>query len=448
MDTDDTTQVGLPLTTGCEEAARFQCDLYRYWHIADATGGLGLTARRFLTRASLRTVRREFTQESDTADLEGPQNELSDLRLFFSRRLLERLGLLQVAPAHRLVASKRADIEQYLSLPLAERLRICARAWLTGGWWIDEPGGPSALPDAQTRASAQSLAARLEAVRVLRAMEDDPVTLAIPPTHVSVSRNHGIRGGKRETQDGRDRDDAHESPRRVDALVADSLLGPLNWLGFVSLDNADGMPAGYVRLIPSLAARALHKPGLDAVDDQIIEPSGKVIAQPNFEVIAFAPLTGRTLATLDACSERHSIGYAARYTLTQRALNLARQTGWRRGEVAARVARVISGTLPQNVRTTLDDWDRQADKIQLRADLALVQVEDGRVLDMLMADPHAAEWIERRISPVSALVRERSVDALRDWLLRHAEMPRLEVGFTAGSLAASSPGREEDREQC
>ena len=330
----------------------------------------------------------------------------------------------------------------------AERLRICARAWLTGGWWIDEPGGHSALPDTQARASASTLAARLETVRLLRAMEDDPVTLAIPPTHVSVSRNHGIRGGKCETQDGRDRDDAHESPRHVDALVADSLLGPLNWLGFVSLDNADGMPAGYVRLIPSLAARALHKPGLDAVDDQIIEPSGKVIAQPNFEVIAFAPLTGRTLATLDACAERHSIGYAARYTLTQRALNLARQTGWRRGEVAARVARVISGTLPQNVRTTLDDWDRQADKIQLRADLALVQVEDGRVLDMLMADPHAAEWIERRISPVSALVRERSVDALRDWLLRHAAMPRLEVGFTAGSLAASSPGREEDREQC
>lgn len=122
-------------------ATRFQRDLYLYWHVARTTGGLPLTARGYATRPALRRVRVRLFAPDATPDtsLQQPDTaEADDPPLYFLRRLLERLGLLRAAPdKSRLVAADRADMARYLALPLSERLRICARLWVAGGWWPD-----------------------------------------------------------------------------------------------------------------------------------------------------------------------------------------------------------------------------------------------------------------------------------------------------------------------
>src|SRR6185437_14520569 len=85
-----------------------------------------------------------------------------DPRRYFLRRLLERLGLLRAltesteaaGPAEtprqaegRLVAADPTVMARFLAHPLAERLRICVRLWVAGGWWADgKPGDAPSSP--------------------------------------------------------------------------------------------------------------------------------------------------------------------------------------------------------------------------------------------------------------------------------------------------------------
>jgi hypothetical protein len=88
------------------------------------------------------------------------------------------------------------------------------------------------------------------------------------------------------------------------------------------------------------------------------------------------------------------------------------------------------------VRTTIADWARRAERVRLRAGTAILEVRDAAVLDALLADPRAADWVERRATPTLALLRAAAVAPTRAWLLRHGIMAAMSTRH--GELAAGA----------
>src|SRR5262245_2057515 len=212
------------------EAARFQRDLYLYLRAAREVGGLQLTARGYVARPALRRARATLLAAygrvtESNADLP----EAEDDRLFFLRRLLERLNLLGMDEATeraswRLVATPADQIAAFFARPLAERLQMCARVWVTGGWWLDALDARVAVPSVMTPATPRVALARRRLTEALAGMRPGE-TAAFPD---AASGRSLLR-----SQRARTRKRTHPPPTDSESVHA-ALVGPLAWLGFVS----------------------------------------------------------------------------------------------------------------------------------------------------------------------------------------------------------------------
>src|SRR5690348_210127 len=289
MPTDDETAM-----PDVEEAATFQRDLYLYWWTARELGELALTSRGFLTRPSLRRLRSQWPVSDDD------HPETSDPRRFYLRRLLERLGLLRVPtePSKTsmnggLVAAEAELMRRFLAHPLAERLRICTRLWVAGGWWPE--GKPTSVATGlHTLIQPRIALARRRLIEMLAALEPgSPVVIpGVPFVEDHAPRIIGASTRRKP------RDIADERNETMRAALA----GPLQWMGFVAKRDTDG--SGERRLVASHGVLALRNEPDDA---SVPETAGRVIIQPNLDIIAYQPLTAPTLFTLDSCATRVSM---------------------------------------------------------------------------------------------------------------------------------------------
>src|SRR5262249_14879173 len=103
----------------------------------------------------------------------------------------------------------------------------------------------------------------------------------------------------------------HDAWLRVEgALLAALIAGPLHWLGAVDLDySSAGHPVAYHL---SLVGQALL--GGDDWPPALTETvPGRLIIQPNFEMLALPPVRETTLLFLDQMAERQALDQVARY---------------------------------------------------------------------------------------------------------------------------------------
>lgn len=416
---------------GLVEAVRCQRDLYLVWRSAAESGGLALTSRSYLTRTALRGLRAQLAAaDGPSTPADGTDvSEAEDVRLHFLRRLLQRLGLLRLAPhtpltsadeprrsdGGRLIAAEREEMARYLDHPLAERLRICARLWVAGGWWPDQPDGRGAPPRVMTPAPPRLAVARRRLLDALAAAVPG-AAYPLPPLRGETaaqrrSRAQGRAGVQRPSVATRMATQGGDA-----ALQAAALRGPLAWLGFVTLEQGQtgGPSQAYHVCAP---ARAL-RPDEPAPD--LSETHGRLVALPNLTLVAYAPLTAPALLALDTCAERQSLETTARYTLTRAAFARA---GWGAEATAKRLGALTGDALPQNVRATLADWERRVERLRLTRDAHVLTVDDAAVLDALLADRAAAAWVRRRLTPTAALLADDGVLDVRSWLLRRGHLP-------------------------
>lgn len=408
MPTDD--EIVLPHV---EEAATFQRDLYLYWWAARELGELGLTSRGFLTSPTLRRLRAQWPATDDD------RTEASDPRRYYLRRLLERLGLLRVPTEPSkvsanggLVAADAEIMARFLAHPLAERLRICTRLWVAGGWWPD--GKPTRVAiGLQTPIHPRIAVARRRLIEMLAAMEPgNPVEIP----GVQLVENHAPRIIGATTRH-KPRDIADE---RNEAMRA-ALAGPLQWMGLVVRRNT-GEP-GERRMVASHAMLALRTEPDDAT---VLETPGRVIIQPNLDIVAYQPLTAPTLFTLDRCATRVSLDRVAHYRLTRSDVTQAQQDGWSEDDIAQRLEALTEGPLPGTVRVRLADWTRAANRIRLTPQVTLLTTSTSELLDTLLADRAARGWVSRRLGPTLALAHTDKLESLRRWLLARGELPAVE----------------------
>jgi hypothetical protein len=396
-----------------EEAVTFQRDLYLYWRTAREISELALTSRGFLTRPALRRLRSQWPVSDDD------RPEANDPRRYYLRRLLERLGLLRMlsepskTSAHaRLVAADTDVMERFLAHPLAERLRICTRLWVAGGWWPE--GRPaSAAAGLHTPIRPRVALARRQLLEML-AMLEPGSPIEIPGLPLDADHAPRIIGAT-----------ARHKPRAIaeerNETMRAALAGPLQWMGLVVRRAAGGSEDR--RLVASSGVLALRN---EPDDTCAQEMPGRVLIQPNLDIVAYQPLTAPTLFALDSCAARGSLDRVAHYRLTKHDIIKAQQGGWSEDDIAHRLEKLTGSPLPGNVRVRLSDWARAASRIRLIPQVTVLTTSTSALLDTLLADRTTRGWVLRRLGPTLALVQTSDLASLRHWLLARGELPAVE----------------------
>jgi hypothetical protein len=399
-------------------AARFQRDLYLYLRAAREMEGLPLTMRDYVSRPALRRVR-ALLQAADgraLAESAADPAEVDDGRLFFLRRLLERLALLtrDETPARatqRLFAASSDQIAAHFARSLAERLRICARVWVAEGWWPDAPDMRAAVPGVMTPAAPRIALARRHLIESLALMRPGETgTIPTATTHgPPVRKSPGAR--VRHTP---------PTPEMDAETTRSALTGPLVWLGFVRLSAARSN-----EYIAEAACGALAS----SADIDLAEAHGRVTIQPDLSIVAYPPLTAPLLVALDLYADLQRLDRVARYKLSRVALARSGRGSWNADALTERLERLTETPLPDNVRVTLRDWQRKGERLHVVEDAAVLEFDDAALLDALLADRAARGWIERRLGAAVALIAPGHVADVRAWLLRHGELPATAYGL-------------------
>lgn len=426
----------------------FQRMLYLYWsHVASLREGMQLVNSGLLSRTVLRQV---IEVQRHKGDIEQVRTEQDVPRLLFTRLLLMKLGLLQ----ERQGSIHAADAEEFFSLPMFERARRCYRLWLEGSFWDELLYLPEVIvrpgPDVLDPAHEEVISSRQVLVeRVLAEQAGTWVGMSsfiartkLYAPYLLFPRQYGARA---------DRYSVGSNPYGWDfrlrrgwlthregwhlvegGFIHAVVLGPLQWMGLVEVKNERSATAFCVN------------PGTSLVTNEasVLETSvswGKLIVQPNFELVALAPVSEALLIKLDRFAERIGLEHIAQYRITKASVTRAIQMGLH-AETIQRVLEESAGpgaVIPQNVSYSLVEWERQARRIEVWQGATLLEVDDAALLDELFADEEARALLGRRLSPVLAEVVPNKTDTLQDVFWRRDYLPALTTAPDQDSLPDS-----------
>jgi Helicase conserved C-terminal domain len=437
-------------------ARAFQRDLFFYWSTArDAP--LLLTRQNRLYRKDLRRVNHALLQPEDLTEPDaagqasGPAIDEANLpRLVFLRLLLTDMGLLIRRDQTIVAAAQPAFLDQ----EPGERIRRSFAHWQNGSFWnevLSIPGitakGAGSRIDPVPGQIAHARRSVLEQIAELHRSGSQAMWLGSEGTWVPIEqlvqrirladygfllpRDHGARPPRATTawdisaqllraeQIGAYSE--YISPRTPYISYGNSmgwtftpgfakesegwpvveggfiralLLEPLFWMGMVDIGYLGRKPVAY-RLTPIGAWVLSVGPAVE-----IPQQEGRVIVQPNFEIIALDPISDRTLATLDEFAERTSAERAIKYRLTRHSVYRAQRRGWSTARIIQTLNQMIQDPDPQarddpatrlqlsqNVVRTLEEWQRLHERITIHRQTTLLQAANAGLLDQLLQDP-------------------------------------------------------------
>lgn len=435
------------LTHHLEGLRALQRSLYLYWSlVASQRYGLSLVSSRLLARASLRLV----------LDLPGlaaaPVTSEADAPyLLFLRLLLMKLGLLQER-GNTVVA---APAESFFSLPLLERARRCFHLWLETPFWNELNYIPGvivrpAFSPVEPAHEEVVKARRVVLNRLLGLPSADwqflPAFIArtkLYAPQLLFPRDYGARaerysiGSNPYNRDFRLRLGwltHREGWYLVEGGFIRSLItNCLNWLGVVELQKDNDT----FRVIPQLPFL------LEDAPLERDEP-GKLIVQPNFELIALAPVSEGLLVQLDRFAERVRLEQIAQYKLTKNSVTRAIQTGMRTDDIRHLLEQAAGGSIPQNVSYSLAEWERQARRVEIWTHATVLEVHDEQLLDELFNSEELRPLLRRRLSPYMAEVAPGGLEQVQEILWERDILPALTSASQHANLLESGrfPTRE------
>ncbi len=436
-----------------EGEQELQRTLYLYWSLVAATReGLPLLTSGLLARSALRQVTDGM---GDRLHIEQARQENEVPRLLFIRLLLMKLGLL----LERDGTLRAAPAEPFFSLPLVERVRRCRRLYVETPFWnemlylpeVSVRPGPAPLEEAH----AEVVNARRQVIeRLLHEPREEwrnlSTFIARCKLHIPnllFPRQYGPRAERYSSESNPYGWDFRLRrgwlmPREGWHMIEGGFIravvcGPLYWLGLVELDHAENPTA--FRLTPDIDTVMSDAPL--ASDEPVW---GRLIVQPNFELVALAPVSEALLVSLDRFAERVSLEHIAQYRLTKASVTRAIQTGLHAGEIQEMLERAAGGDLPQNVRYSLVEWERQARRVEMWRDATLFEVDEAALLDALFADEATRPLLRRRLAPTLAEVAPQHLSELQNLLWQRGYLPAL--ASAPEQHALSEGGRLVERE--
>jgi hypothetical protein len=414
-------------------ARQFQRDLGRYWRFVRRTGELRLTTQGYLYKADVKSIHAALGREDAGGEQDNP-------RLRFLRAQLTDLKLLTPGP-QGLTPSEQAS---FWTCSAAERVKASFEAWRDGQSWNEllripvKHGGY----DHRNPAPSELLRARQVVLKHIAALGTGWVPfnalldrLAVgdydflfPRSRVGQPINpyyyspyqqtpyyapnnpHNLTfEGVSSEEDGWVKIEGGF----VGALVA----GPLFWMGLIDLGgptvpNEEAVPAAC--RLTDLGTWVL---GLGPAPE-IAEEGGRVVVQPNFQIMAMEPISDRVLGELDEFANSEGGDRALLYRLTRQSVYRGQQNGWDVPRIIARLQELCGAELPGNIRRSLEEWDALHNRIVIRRNATLVLASDASVLDDVLSDPRRAEAVGRRIADDITLPPGKVEDVAR--VLRQA----------------------------
>src|SRR5438132_11766670 len=143
-------------------------------------------------------------------------------------------------------------------------------------------------------------------------------------------------------------------------------------------------------------------------------------------MVALAPVSEVLLIKLERFGERLGLEHIAQYRITKASVTRAIQMGLHADAIQQILEEATRGEgVPQNVRYSLVEWERQARRIELWQGATLLEVDDEAILDELCRDEETRALLGRRLSPVLAEVAANQADALQEVFWRRDYLPAL-----------------------
>ncbi|MFP4394003.1 MAG: helicase-associated domain-containing protein [Anaerolineales bacterium] len=201
--------------------------------------------------------------------------------------------------------------------------------------------------------------------------------------------------------------------------VAIQILEEMQRFGFISLGYEKGESEGQgEKAARSLSAlqvtpitRALHQ------DKAVPQEEGvwQIVLQPDFQILAMGPAPLSVLAQLELMAEREKVGKGViEYRLTRESVYQAFQRDFTENRLREFLDEITEQPLPQNVARSLEEWGAQHERIVLRRDICILQVDEAEILEMLLKDEKIHLYLNRldertawTPSAKAAKVRER-----------------------------------------
>lgn len=437
-----------------ENMRALQRSLYLYWSlVANTRDGLSLLNSRLLTRTSLRQVVEALAPQDRFAQglsSERSPNENDTPYLLFLRLLLMQLGLL----VERQGALYAVPAREFFAQPLVVRAWRCFRLWLEQPFWNEL----AFLPDVVVRPGPSPLDPAHEEVVYSRLLVVDHVLRVTPATwhqipgfiaymklhmpYLLFPRQYGARaeryslGSNPYGWDFRLRRGwltHREGWHQVEGgFIRTLLTGPLAWLGVVDQENAEHPDAFCLAQGAGLLAGS-------AMPEVADLPGGRLVVQPNFDLVALAPVFESLLVELDVFAERVRLELIAQYRLNKASVTRAVQMGLSAEKIQHILEQAAGGAIPQNVQYSLVEWERQARRIEIWHDATLLEVDDPMLLDELFSSPEASAWLVRRLSPTLAEVATAHLAQLRELLWQCEYLPALISAVQHQDLLSGAP---------
>jgi hypothetical protein len=412
--------------------------LYLYWSlVASVRDGLPLVNNRLLSRTALRQVLDNLAGLSRFwQDLASEQiHTESDIPfLLFLRLLLMKLGLL----VERRGALHAASAHAFFSLPLVERAWRCFHLWLETPFWNELASIPNVIaqPGPAPLEAAHEEVVRSRQMVVKHVLQLIPQTwYAFPAfvarmklyvTYLLFPRQYGLRAERYSVGSNpygwnfrlrRGWLTHREGWHMVEGGFIRALAGgPLFWLGVVELDAAEHADA--FRLAPGAGLLSGQAPPV------LPELAwGRLVVQPNFDLVALAPVSEALLVSLDRFAERVRLEHIAQYRLSKASVIRAIQLGLTAAVIQEILEQAAGSALPQNVQYSLIEWERQARRVELWRNAVLFEVDDPALLDELYADQVTCTWLLRRLAPALAEVSSEHLVELQELLWQRGYLP-------------------------
>lgn len=426
----------------------FQRDLGRYWRYIRSTGELRLTAQGYVYKADLKKINERL---SVAGDLGVGKGEADNKRMYFIRRLLRDLEVVEGAFGTNMHPVLETS---FWGLSPGDRVKRSFEAWRDGGGWNELLHLPI---KARGYRHSYSAPARLKRIRktilnhVKNTAKREWISLDRLTERIQLA-DYGFLFPKRQVgtyahyqsyyypsrltpyyeannelgisfEDVKNEADGWE---KVEAnLIAHIVAGPLFWMGLVDLGYDKGVqpdpmnpPRPTAFRLTNLGAWAL---GLDkAVEIQ--EEGGRIVVQPNFQILAMEPISDEALITLDHFADAEGGGdRVMSYKLTRQTVYQGQQQGWDTPRIISYLEKASGTPLPGNVRRSLEEWQTLHERIVFRCGQTLAQAADAEVLDQLLQDAGTRRALSQRVTKTVTLSPQKVsqvADALRKcgWL--------------------------------
>ncbi|MFQ5858676.1 MAG: helicase-associated domain-containing protein [Anaerolineae bacterium] len=407
-------------------ARAFQRDLGRFWRYIHGQNELRLTTQGYVYKADLKAINETLGVE---ADLRPGKGEADNGRLYFIRRLLPDLGLVRQGRSGNL---EPVPDTAFLRMSPADRVKRTFEAWRDGTGWnelLHLPARASGYHHSHA-APLQLKDIRKKVVDYMRELEADGWVEMESLIDVVRLRDYGFLFPERRYHsyysyyqsvyatpyhssnnpfgitwsDIKNEADGWE---KVEAeIIAHIVAGPLHWMGLTDL--------GYdakVKLDPNnptqpLAYR-LTDLGAWVLDlgqpVKIAEEGGRVVVQPNFQILAMEPISDQVLINLDRFAEPQGGDRVMTYKLTRQSVYRGQRSDWPVPQIISYLEKVSGAPVPDNVRRSLEEWQALHERIVFRRGVTLAQAADAAMLDRLLENPELADALGRRATDTVTL---------------------------------------------